>query len=280
MMKELSVSNFSLKDTVECGQTFCWVQEGNGYVNADIGQAVYVEQEGDVLRWESSDRSEDIAKLFRLEDPLLEIQKDIAKDEFMTNSIRYAPGLRIINDPVYPCLISFLCATWKGIPAIKTMVQRIRESCGPHFEIRGVIHYGMPTPEQLCALDDTILKSLGLAWRAEFIRRATDSILNGDVNLEALKDETYEEAHSKLRMLHGVGNKVADCVALFSLGHLEAFPIDVWIEKVIQEHYGIFTESGQSYQQKSKAARKYFGQYAGYAQEYLYYYSRSMGDKI
>ena len=274
-MKELKVSNFSLKDTLECGQTFCWVPEGNGYVNADIGQAVYVEQEDDILRWEASEGRVDLSDLFRLDDPLLEIQKKIAKDEFMRDSINFAPSLRIIHDPVYPCLVSFLCATWKGIPAIKTMVQRIRKSCGPEFELRGKSYFGMPTPQQLCDIDESVLNSLGLAWRADFIKRSTDSILNGEIDLEGLKTLSYQSAHSKLKTLHGVGNKVADCVCLFSVGHLEAFPIDVWIERVIQQRYGIFTEAGKSYQKKSEAARTYFGKYAGYAQEYLYYYSRS-----
>ena len=274
-MKELKASNFSLRDTIECGQTFCWVPEGDGYVNADIGQAVYVEQENDILRWEASEGRVDLSDLFRLDDPLLEIQKKIAKDEFMRESVSFAPGHRIIPDPVYPCLVSFLCATWKGIPAIKTMVQRIRESCGSEFELRGKSYFGMPTPQQLFDTDKSVLNSLGLAWRANFIRRSTDTIVNREIDLEGLKTLSYQSAHSKLKALHGVGNKVADCVALFSLGHLEAFPIDVWIERVIQERYGIFTATGKSYQKKSEAARKYFGQYAGYAQEYLYYYSRS-----
>ncbi|MHA1909994.1 MAG: DNA-3-methyladenine glycosylase family protein [Candidatus Thorarchaeota archaeon] len=274
-MKELKVSNFSLKDTIECGQTFCWVPEGDGYVNADIGQAVYVEQEDDVLRWDASERKVNISDLFRLDDPLLEIQKEIAKDAYMIDSIDFAPGLRIINDPVYPCLVSFLCATWKGIPAIKTMVQRIRESSGPKYNLGEKSYFGMPTPQQLFDLDERVLKSLGLAWRADFISRSTDAILNGDIDLENLRNIPYEDAHSKLKILHGVGDKVADCVCLFSLGHLEAFPIDLWVERVIKERYELFAIAGKSYRNKSEAARKYFGKYAGYAQEYLYNYSRS-----
>ncbi|MDF1538211.1 MAG: hypothetical protein P1Q69_04855 [Candidatus Thorarchaeota archaeon] len=274
-MKELKVSNFSLKDTIECGQTFCWVSEGEGYVNADIGQAVYVEQKGNTLYWESSGSGISLSHLFRLKDPLLDIQREIQKDRFMKNCISFAPGLRIINDPIFPCLVSFLCATWKNIPAIKTLVQRIRESCGPTYDLRGKRFYGMPIPEQLCEVNVKDLKGLGLAWRAEFIKQSIDAIVAGDIDLEGLRSLSYEEAHTELKSLHGVGDKVADCVCLFGVGHLEAFPIDVWIEKVIQKHYGIFTEAGKSYRKKSIAAREYFGKYAGYAQEYLYYYSRS-----
>ncbi|MFW9918878.1 MAG: DNA-3-methyladenine glycosylase family protein [Candidatus Thorarchaeota archaeon] len=275
-MNELEVTLFSLRDTLECGQTFCWVPEGNGYVNADAGQVIYIEQEGNILRWESSTGEAAIEDMLRLRDPLQKIQKEISKDDFIRESVAFAPGLRIIEDPVYPCLVSFLCATWKNIPAIKTMVQRIRESCGPQYELNGNTYYGMPTPELMCDIDIPFLKSLGLAWRAEFIKHSTDMIVEGIVDLDALKVMTYEEAHKTLKTLHGVGDKVADCVSLFSLGHLEAFPIDLWIERIIQERYGLFTSSGKSYKKKSQAAREYFGRYAGYAQEYLYHYSRNL----
>ena len=274
-MRKLRVTDFDLRDTIECGQTFCWMSEGEGFVNADIGQAVYVEQRGNSLHWESTGENVPLSQLFRLKDPLLDIQREIQKDQFMKESIAFAPGLRIVSDPIFPCLVSFLCATWKNIPAIKTLVQRIRESCGPTYELRGKTFYGMPTPEQLNDVNVKDLKSLGLAWRAEFIKRSTEAIVSGDMDLEGLRSLPYEVAHAELKSLHGVGDKVADCVGLFSIGHLEAFPIDVWVEKVIQKQYGIFTKSGKSYQKKSIAAREYFGRYAGYAQEYLYYYSRS-----
>ncbi len=276
-MNELEAPRFSLKDTLECGQTFCWIPEGNGYVNADVGQVIYVEQEGNILRWQSSTGDAPINELLRLDDPLEQIQNAISKDSFVKKSISFAPGLRIIRDPIYPCLISFLCATWKNIAAIKTMVQRIRESCGPRYEMRGRTYFGMPTPEQMCEIDVPFLKTLGLAWRAEFIKESTDRIVQGLVDLESLKQVSYEEAHKQLKSLHGVGDKVADCVSLFSLGHLEAFPIDVWIERIIQQRYGLFTSAGNSYKKKSQAARDYFGRYAGYAQEYLYHYSRNSG---
>jgi N-glycosylase/DNA lyase len=92
-----------------------------------------------------------------------------------------------------------------------------------------------------------------------------------------LKEKKYQDTHNVLKTLHGVGNKVADCVCLFSLGYLEAFPMDVWIERIVQQHYGIFLEKGKSYTKKSKAARTYFGRYAGYAQQYLFHYTRLYG---
>ncbi|UCE10122.1 MAG: hypothetical protein JSW61_14300 [Candidatus Thorarchaeota archaeon] len=273
-MNRIRVSDFNLMDTMECGQTFCWVREGDGYINADFGDIVYVEQKDEYLHYESASGNVDIGELIRFDDPVGEIKDDIAKDGLMRISINFAPGLRIVSDPFFPCLVSFLCSTRNNIPSIKRMTQGIRERWGPKYEFRGKTFYGMPLPEPLSRATVSELESLDLAWRANFIVRSTKSIVDGQITEDELRQMDYDTAHESLKTLHGVGDKVADCVCLFSLGHLEAFPIDVWIERVIQKHYGIFTESGKSYQKKSKAARSYFGKYAGYAQEYLYYYTR------
>jgi N-glycosylase/DNA lyase len=274
MMKRFRVKDFSLVDTLECGQTFCWVKEGEGYINADIGQVVYVEQRGDSLFYESSESNVDLASMFRLKDPLKQIQHEIVKDGIMRKSIDFAPNLRIINDPFFPCLVSFLCSVWKNVPAIRGITNAIRERWGPTYEFRGSVYHGMPSPEQLSRASSSDLKRLGLAWRGDFIARSTKVIVSGEVTEEMLQSKDYFEAHKLLKTLYGVGDKVADCVSLFSLGFLEAFPIDVWIERVIQEHYGVFTTAGKSYSKKSEAARRYFGRYAGYAQQYLYHYTR------
>ncbi|MHA2352449.1 MAG: DNA-3-methyladenine glycosylase family protein [Candidatus Thorarchaeota archaeon] len=273
-MKRLAVNDFSLVDTLECGQTFCWVKEGEGYINADIGQVVYVEQRGDTLLYDTSESDVNLSELFRLEDPLDQIHQEITRDGIMKKSIDFAPNLRIIKDPFFPCLVSFLCSVWKNVPAIRGMTNAIREAWGTSYEFRGNTYYGMPSPEQLSEATVGDLKKLGLAWRSEFIVRSTEEIVASETLEEDLRSMDYKEAHKQLKKLHGVGDKVADCVSLFSLGFLEAFPIDVWIERVIQEHYGVFTNAGKSYSKKSEAARKYFGKYAGYAQEYLYHYTR------
>jgi N-glycosylase/DNA lyase len=273
-MRSLKVKRFSLSDSLECGQTFCWVKEGEGYINADIGQVVYVEQKGDTLFYDTSESDVDISKLFRLEDPLDRIHREITRDGIMKQSIDFAPNLRIVNDPFFPCLVSFLCSVWKNVPAIRSMTSAIRRKWGPSYEFREKTFYGMPTPAKLSKATASGLKKLGLAWRSEFIVKSTEAIVAGEVTEDMLVSMNYLEAHKQLKKLHGVGDKVADCVSLFSLGFLEAFPIDVWIERVIQEHYGIFTATGKSYSKRTEAARNYFGRYAGYAQEYLYHFTR------
>lgn len=278
-MRKLVAEGFDLVDTLECGQTFSWIREGRGYINSDIGQVVYIEQRGNRLHYDTSEHDVDLQRMLRLNDPILEIQEQIARDGIMRESIEFAPGLHVISDDFFPCLVAFLCSIRNNIPNIRKFTQSIRREFGPIYSFRGKDYNGFPSPEELSRATEDQLRALGLDWRANFIVRSTRSILEEDIDANELSKSSYVDAHSRLKELHGVGDKVADCVCLFSLGFLEAFPIDVWIERVIQNHYGIFTTAGKSYGKKSEAAREYFGQYAGYAQEYLYYYTRTGGRK-
>ena len=278
-MKSLTVDRFSLFDTIESGQTFTWSREGNGYVNADLGQVIYVEQRGNTLFYESPSHSVDLNKLFRLDDPLDEIQSEITRPGYMQESIGFAPNLRIVSDPLVPCLFSFISSIQKNIPAIHTIMRNIRKEWGPSYIFRGKTYYGFPSLEDLSCASISDFEGLNAGYRSKFFVQTIESMNRGDVTEEQLRTMPYSEAHEALKTLHGVGDKVADCVCLFSLGFLEAFPIDVWIEKVIQDHYPIFQLEGKSYKKKSATARKYFGQYAGYAQEYLFYFSRCNGVK-
>ena len=279
LMKSLTVDRFSLFDTIECGQTFTWTREGDGYVNVDSGQVIYVEQRDDTLFYETSSHSVDLSKLFRLNDPLDEIQAEITRRGFMQKSIDFAPNLRIVSDPLFPCLFSFISSIQKNIPAIHKLMNGIRQKWGPSHEFNDKTYYGFPSLEDLTDASIRDFEELNAGYRSKFFVRTIEAMSRGDVTEEQLKTMEYPEAHESLKTLHGVGDKVADCVCLFSLGFLEAFPIDVWIEKVIQDQYRVFEKKGKSYQKKSEAARLYFGQYAGYAQEYLYYFSRNKGVK-
>ena len=277
MMKKITVDRFSLFDTVESGQTFTWTREGAGYVNSDLGQVIYVEQKENVLLYETSSHQVNLSTLFRLDDPLDSIQSEITREGIMKESIAFAPNLRIVRDPLFPCLISFISSIQKNIPAIHSLMNRIREKWGPAYEFREKTYYGFPSLEELSNATISDFDGLNAGYRSKFFVKTIESMSRGEVTEEQLRTQDYSEAHRTLKTLHGVGDKVADCVCLFSLGFLEAFPIDVWIEKVIRSHYPIIEKEGKTYQKKSAAGRNYFGQYAGYAQEYLFYYSRCNG---
>ncbi len=274
-MRRIAVRDFSLETTMNCGQTFCWIRDGEGYVNPDVDGAIYVEQKGNALYYETSNNNIDLRQLLGLEDPIRTIQQEVNKDTFMSECMKFADGLRVVRDPFFGCLVSFLCSVRNSIPNIKRLTQRIRERFGPRIRLGGKTYFGMPSPKTLAETRPQDLKELGLAWRSEFVIKSAKAIASEEIDENELRKMSYEEAHDALKFLYGVGNKVADCVCLFSLGFLEAFPIDIWIERVIKKHYSIFTQTGNSYRNKSRAAREYFGRYAGYAQEYLYYYTRT-----
>lgn len=277
MMKTLTVDRFNLVDTIESGQTFTWTREGAGYVNSDLGQVIYLEQVGNVLHYETSSHEVDLSNLFRLDDKLDRIQSEITREGMMKESIAFAPNLRIVRDPLFPCLISFISSIQKNIPAIHTLMNSIRKRWGPAYEFRGRTYFGFPSLDEISQATVSDFERLNAGYRSRFFVKTIEAMSRGDVTEEHLRTMEYGDAHRMLKTLHGVGDKVADCVCLFSLGFLEAFPIDVWIEKVIQSHYPIFEREGKTYQKRAEAARNYFGQYAGYAQEYLFYYSRCNG---
>ncbi len=276
-MKSLPVKQFSLVDTIESGQTFTWTHEGDGYVNADLGQVIYVEQRENNLYYETSSCPVDMNSLFRLTDPLEKIQAEITREGIMEESIAFAPGLRIVSDPFLPCLFSFISSSQKNIPAIHNLMNCIRREWGPKYDFRGKTFYGFPTLEEISKARISDFEKINAGYRSKFFVQTIEALSKEVVTEEQLRGMNYSDAHATLKKLHGVGDKVADCVCLFSLGFLEAFPIDVWIEKVIREHYPIFEERGKSYHKRATAAREYFGRYAGYAQEYLFYYSRCYG---
>ncbi|TFH08795.1 MAG: hypothetical protein E4H14_05750 [Candidatus Thorarchaeota archaeon] len=212
IMKTLTVNRFSLFDTIESGQTFTWTREGNGYVNADLGQVIYVEQREDTLLYESSSHSVDLVRLFRLDDPLDEIQAEITRRGFMQESIDFAPNLRIVSDPFVPCLFSFIGSIQKNIPAIHTLMDNIRKKWGPSYNFRGKIYYGFPHLENLSSATISDFEGLNAGYRSKFFVQTIESINSGDVTEELLGTLAYSEAHETLKTLHGVGDKVADCV--------------------------------------------------------------------
>jgi N-glycosylase/DNA lyase len=190
------------------------------------------------------------------------------------------------QDP-WECLISYICATNKNIPAIKDMISNMCIRFGKKILFENEMFYTFPKPLNLAEASLKELRLCKLGFRAERVRAVSKLVSNGSFDLEALKALPYEKAKKELLTLQGVGPKVADCVLLFSLDKLEAFPIDVWMKRIILEYYA--NHFKPSFVEKSKAkkslshreyetinsfGRKYFGKYMGYAQEYLFHFER------
>lgn len=221
-----------------------------------------------------------------------EIRELTAKDEYARTAYKQFWGTRIIRQDPWECLISYICATYKSIAAIKHMLNNISKKFGDKTIFGGSEYYTFPSPKRLSKATIAELRTSGLGYRAKYVSETSKKIQERTFDLQGLKALQYEPAKKELITLPGVGPKVADCILLFSQDKFEAFPVDVWIKRIVLGHYGnhfskAFIEktsgegslSPKSYEMINAFGREYFGKYAGYAQEYLFHYERTLQPK-
>jgi len=282
---------FSLEHTLDCGQLFRWQKKGDWWYGVAADKVIKLKQNEEGLLFEAFPDTPNrrfIESYLRLDDDLPSIFAKIGKDEHVREAIRRFYGLRLIRQEPWECLISYICATYKSIPAIKKMVNTISRCYGKRLTFDGIDFYTFPKPATLAQLTCKDLQGCGLGFRTERVVETAKRIDSGNLCLEALKRIDYIEAKQELLGLPGVGHKVADCVLLFSLEKLEAFPIDVWIKRAATNLYGSHFDSSfikrvsrkgsitqKEYTTIAQFGREYFGNYAGYAQEYLFHYLRT-----
>lgn len=280
---------FDLGNTLECGQIFRWEKHGDWWYCISDNQVFKARQIGGIIEFVGTDY-QFVSQYFRLNDDLQEIIKAISNDSSIIRAAEAFHGLRLVRQSPWECLISFICATWKSVNAIRDMLSKLSRMFGEKIMFDRLPFYTFPTPEVLSNAGLMDLRRCGLVFRAPRVLETARRISDGTLDLERLKRVGYENGRDELLQLPGVGRKVADCVLLFSLEKLEAFPLDVWMKRTIQAYYLHWfdqpfanrlmkTESLNSAQYKriSAFARRYFGEYAGYAQEYLYHFARRGG---
>ena len=283
---KLDAVPFNLDVTLCCGQVFRWEKKGDWWYGVVRGQAFKIRQVNAELEFANVDEKF-IANYFGLDDDLQRIRAKIGKDEHIRKALREFWGLRVVRQEPWECLISYICATHKNIAAIRHMLLSLSSKFGEKTTLDSMEFFTFPAPERLAAATAKDLLECGLGYRAKYVQDTSKRIFENDFELENLRQMPYEQAKKQICNFAGVGPKVADCVLLFSLGKTEAFPVDRWIERVILNHYveKLPPELAQKLKQRagltnSECAalnafgRWYFGEYAGYAQEYLYHYER------
>jgi len=283
---KLDAVAFNLDVTLCCGQVFRWDKKGDSWYGAVRDRVFKIRQTSTELEFANADEKF-IEHYFGLDDDLQEIRDRIGKDENIKTALRKFWGLRIIRQDPWECLISYICATYKNVAAIKQMLLRLSEKFGEKTTFDGFDFYTFPAPEKLANTTESGLKACGLGYRAKYVLETSKKICEGDFDLEGLRKMPYKQAKKELLRLSGVGLKVADCVLLFSLGKLDVFPVDVWVKRALlryyEEHFpDAFVKklasqeslSNSAYERLNEFGRNYFGEYAGYAQEYLYHYER------
>jgi N-glycosylase/DNA lyase len=267
-MSKMKVKDFNLEHTLECGQIFRINRENNWYYINARDKFFKICQVKDEIEFHGADK-EFIIHFFSLNENLSKILKVINRDKYIKKSIDKYRGLRLIKQDPWECLISFICSTASNIPRIKSKLKVLSKSFGKKVSLDGVYNYTFPAPGNINNYQTILNAKTG--FRAKYIFEANNSV--NIKKLNSLKTLSYEGAKNELKKINGVGDKVADCVLLFSLSFNQAFPVDTWIKKTMQLLY--FDNTTVSNEKIREFGLDYFGTYAGYAQQYLFMFSRN-----
>ena len=280
-MKEVEINNlsdFELAHIFECGQCFRWRKEEDesytgvtkyGVLNIKKKSKSTILVRGAFLNEDTA--LEDISDYLTFQCDYSKIKKLLVKDdENMKKAIKYGHGIRILNQDPWEMIISYIISAANNIPRISKTIENISKTYGKKIEYDGKEYYLFPTPKELSKATIEDLRKLNLGFRDKYVYNAAQEIASGNMDVEKIVGMSYQDAKKELKKLAGIGDKVADCILLFSMRKTDAFPVDTWIKKVMFELYG---EEGSPKKLNQFAVEK-FGQYGGIAQQYLFYYMR------
>ena len=267
MTFRLRIPDFSLQHTLECGQFFRFTKIFDSYIVQSSDRIFSLRQKGESLFYDGVEESF-LIRFFRLDENLDLIYDEIDQDPVIHQAIEKYRGLRMIRQDPWECLISFLCSSAKAVSHIRSMVEVLCRSSGRKISWRSYMGYGFPEPP--CMETPIQLEPVKAGFRTKYLIKAGQCIDRS--HLLSLRSLSYKEARKRLMNLSGVGKKVADCTLLYSLDFLEAFPMDTWIRKGLQNIYFKGKKAGEK--PMEEFVTHHFGPYAGYAQLYLYHFWR------
>lgn len=271
-LTEVTAPDFDLEMTLGSGQVFHWEPHRAGFVGMIGDRALYVEQRATELHV-TRGAADLVHRYFALDHPLAEISRAFPGDEAMCAARDYCRGLRIIRQPVWECLAAFITSSMKQVAHIRQMSRALRERFGEARSIMGVQLHTFPTESRVATATERELRACALGYRAKNLRGTARLVASGGADLEAWRSLADDELRDRLCGLPGVGPKVANCVMLFGYERLRAFPIDVWIERVLKERY--FPRARKvTATRLRKFCETYFGEHGGYAQQYLFHHAR------
>ena len=277
-----NIKSFELADIFECGQCFRWnKQEDGSYTGVFKGNVMNVQKHGDTVTFKgicNGNIKEIVEDYFDLKRDYEEIKSKLEKiDDNVKKSIQYGKGIRILNQDLWEMIISYIISANNNIPRIKGIIERISKNYGKEIEFQGEKYYTFPSLEELKDVTVEEYRKLGAGFRDIRLYETVHMILDKKVDLDEMrKNPNTIEVREQLLTLSGVGPKVADCILLFStLKRFEVFPIDVWVRRVMNELY-IKNEDETKVNKKEieKLAQEKFGNLAGIAQQYLFYWKR------
>lgn len=257
--------DFDLKKIFECGQCFRWNGCPDGsYLGVAMGRAAKIRRDGDRILITGTER--DVEEVWReyfdLDRDYRSLRRSVCVDDYMKTASDYGAGIRILNQDRWETLCSFIISQCNNIPRIKKIVETMCQCFGEETYLENQRFYTFPDAKTVARLEPEDLAPLRCGYRAPYIIAAARAVDDGTLDLEALSRTDLATAKKALTALPGIGEKVANCVILFSLRLGSAFPVDVWMKKAIAEHYPDGFDSS------------IFGENAGLAQQYMFYYQR------
>jgi N-glycosylase/DNA lyase len=273
-----TVNNYDLALTLACGQAFRWRRSGEAWAGVIGSRWVRLRQEPEGIRAETAAPEADwqwLRHYLQLDVDLEGILASFPEDPPMRDSVAACRGLRLLRQEPWECLASFICSSTKQIVQIEQIVGLLCRRFGEPLAVPPGMDpaWGFPTFERLANASEAELRACKLGFRAPYLSGTARKLAAGEVDLSRLASLPLEEARAALLTLPGVGVKIADCVLLFAYGFQEAFPVDVWIIKALHQLY--FPKRRPKLPRLRRFSQTHFGPYGGYAQQYLFHYTRT-----
>ncbi len=275
MMKYLSNlqnnSIINVENSINSGQVFLWRKNKDSWYGINGQNILKISKLGNIKSYQNTKTD-----FFRKKDNIEKIIKSISKDNVSKKAVKQYLGLRILEQDPFQCLISFIVSSNSNIQKIKNSLEKMSKKFGEKVEFENQEFFLFPKPEILAKASINEIKSCGVGYRAKFIKDAANMIVLKKIDFEYLKKCNYLDAKEEICKIPGVGNKVADCILLFSLNKLESFPLDRWMIKILKKYYSdkfqLKTKSitQKQYEILHEKIVNHFGPYAGYAQQFLF----------
>ena len=277
-----NVKSFELTDIFECGQCFRWnMQDDGSYIGVVDNAVIEVRKIGQDVVFESNEVNNLeglVKKYFDLDRDYEKIKQTLSNiDDNLAKSISYGAGIRLLNQDLWETIISFITSANNNIPRIKKIIETLARTYGKEIEFKGKTYYTFPKPEEMAMATVEDFRKAGLGFRDKYVYKVVQMVQSGKLDLNELEQmEETSKIREVLLSLPGVGEKVADCILLFSsLKRLEVFPIDVWVRRVMNELYlKEDDETKVDKKQIQKLAIEKYKDLAGIAQQYLFYWKR------
>jgi len=270
----------NVENSINSGQVFLWKKNKEFWYGVNGDDVLKVDENGNANSYQNYN-----VDFFRKKDNLDKIIKSISKDKTVKIAVKKFQGLRILRQDPFQCLISFIVSSNSNIPKIKSNIENISKKFGKKIKFQNQEFFLFPNPKKLAKVPINEITSCGVGYRAKFIKDAAKIIDKKEIDFDYLKKCDYQDAKENICQIPGVGNKVADCVLLFSLDKLEAVPLDRWIIRILEKYYSkkfemnTKTITEKQYNILHKKIVNHFGPFAGYSQQFLFKMEREIYQK-